>query len=125
MVFQLDGSGRTSNFLVILMNEKIKKLQQRLVALRIFPNNKEVKILRERIKKQLARLEKQIPKKSKSKKEPNQSRSGKLKRYHNYIRQIRNNYPNLSYGEIRKQLTKRRQGKPSKIPDVIWQTPSG
>ncbi|MEX0861600.1 hypothetical protein [Nitrosopumilus sp.] len=107
------------------MNEKIKKLQQRLVALRIFPNNKEVKILRERIKKQLARLEKQIPKKSKSKKEPNQSRSGKLKRYHNYIRQIRNNYPNLSYGEIRKQLTKRRQGKPSKIPDVIWQTPSG
>ncbi len=105
------------------MDDKIQKLQDRLVALRIFPNNKEVKILRERIKKQLSKLqkkEKHIPKT----RNPNISRSGKLRRYHNYIRQIRNNYPNLSYPDIRTQLTQRRHGKPNKIRDAIWQNPS-
>jgi hypothetical protein len=108
------------------MIDRIQKLKQRLDALKLFPNNKEVKILRERIKKQLSKLgKKQIKNnKSKTKQQSNQSRSGKLRRYHNYIRQIRNSYPNLSYNEIRSQLTKRRQGKDSKIPDVIWQNPS-
>jgi hypothetical protein len=105
------------------MIDRIQKLKERLVALRIFPNNKEVKILRERIKKQLTRLEKkQIKVKPKK---PNQTRSGKLRRYHNYIRQIRNNFPDLPYNVIRSELVKRRQGKPSKIPDAIWQNPSG
>lgn len=108
------------------MIDRIQKLKERLLALKIFPNNKEVKILRERIKKQLTGLKKKQIKnnKSKTKQQSNQSRSGKLRRYHNYIRQIRNSYPNLSYNEIRSQLTKRRQGKPSNIPDAIWQNPS-
>lgn len=102
------------------MIDRIKKLKERLEALKLFPNNKEVKILRVRIKKQLARLEKKQPKEPKVK----QTRSGKLRRYHNYIRQIRNNYPDLSYNEIRAQLVRRRKRKPSKIPDAIWQNPS-
>lgn len=105
------------------MTDRIEKLKQRLDALKIFPNNREVKILRERIKKQLTRLEKKQIKETKPK-PPNQTRSGKLRRYHNYIRQIRNNFPDLPYNVIRSQLTKRRQGKPSKIPDAIWQNPS-
>ena len=106
-----------------MVNDRIQKLKDRLDALKIFPNNKEVKILRDRIKKQLSNLQKKqkpIPKN----KNPNLTRSGKLRRYHNYIRQIRNNFPNLEYNQIRSELTKRRQGKPSKIPDAVWQNPS-
>ena len=109
------------------MNDRIKKLKERLDALKIFPNNKEVKILRKRIKKQLANLQnKQETKinKIKTRQQANQSRSGKLRRYHNYVRQIRNNFPNLSYNQIRTELSKRRKGKPSEIPDAIWQNPS-
>lgn len=113
---------------MIDVTQQIKKLRQRLDALKIFPNNKEVKILRDRIKRQLSRLEKKqkIKKLNKQEKnqQANQSRSGKLRRYHNYIRQIRNNFPNLDYNTIRAELTTRRQGKPSKIPDAIWQNPS-
>lgn len=104
------------------MNDRIEKLKERLDALKIFPNNKEVKILRNRIKKQLSNLQKKQPKKKKEK--SNLTRSGKLRRYHNYIRQIRNNFPNLEYNQIRGELTRRRQGKPSKIPDAVWQNPS-
>ena len=104
-------------------SERIKKLQQRLDALKIFPNNKEVRILKERIKKQLSNLQKKQDKKKKSQKS-NLSRSGKLRRYHNYIRQIRNSFPNLEYNQIRSQLSKRKQGKEVSIPDVIWQNPS-
>lgn len=107
------------------MNNRIDKLKERLDALKIFPNNKEVKILRNRIKKQLSNLQrKQNKKKPIDKEKSNLSRSGKLRRYHNYIRQIRNNFPNLKYNEIRKELSTRRQGKPSKIPDAVWQNPS-
>jgi len=104
---------------------RIEKLKERLDALKIFPNNKEVKILRNRIKKQLSNLQKkQNKKKTKSKEKANISRSGKMRRHHNYIRQIRNNFPNLKYNVIRAELSIRRQGKPSKIPDAIWQNPS-
>ena len=103
------------------MIDRIEKLKQRLDALKIFPNNKEVKILRDRIKKQLSNLQKK--QKPKPKEKANLTRSGKLRRYHNYIRQIRNNF-DLPYNQIRSELTKRRQGKPSKIPDAIWQNPS-
>lgn len=100
--------------------DKIKLLGQ-LHALKLFPNNKHVKELRKQITQKLHRLEKP---KEKQKKNPNKSRSGKLRRYHNYIRQIRNNFPDLSYKQIRSQLSKRKQGKQVSIPDVIWQNPS-
>ncbi len=97
------------------------KLLEQLKALKLFSNNKHVKQLRKQIIQKLKRLEKP---KEKQKSNPNISRSGKLRRYHNYIRQIRNNFPNLSYKQIRSQLSKRRQGKQVSIPDVIWQNPS-
>lgn len=99
------------------------KLLEQLNALKLFPNNKHVKELRKQITQKLKNLEIKKPK-PKQKSNPNISRSGKLRRYHNYIRQIRNNFPNLSYKQIRSQLSKRRQGKQVSIPDVIWQNPS-
>ena len=98
-----------------------EKLLEQLQALKLFPNNKQVKELRKQIKSKLVKIEK--PKDIK-KKSVNQTRSGKLRRYHNYIRQIRNNFPNLSYSQIRSDLTQRRKGKSVSIPDVIWQNPS-
>lgn len=101
------------------MTNKNKLLEQ-LNALKLFPNNKHVKELRKQIIKKLQRLKP----KEKLKKDSNRSRAGKLRRYHNYIRQIRNNFPDLSYNQIRSQLSKRKQGKDVSIPDVIWQNPS-
>lgn len=105
--------------------ESKEKLLDQLKALKIFPNNKTVRQLRKQISDKLKKLEKQPQKpKEKPKKDPNKARSGKLKRYHNYIRQIRNNFPNLSYNQIRSQLKKRKEGQDVSIPDVIWQNPS-
>ncbi|MBS3925137.1 MAG: hypothetical protein KGZ34_00365 [Nitrosarchaeum sp.] len=101
------------------MSDKDKLLEQ-LDALKLFPNNKHVKELRKQIKSKLDKLKNKKPKEKIQK----QTRAGKLRRYHNYIRQIRNNFPNLSYNQIRSQLSQRRQGKQVSIPDVIWQNPS-
>ena len=96
-------------------------LLDQLQALKIFPKTRLVKELRNQIKKKLEKIEqKPILKQRQS----NQSRSGKLRRYHNYIRQIQNNFPNLKYNQIRTQLAQRREGKQVSIPDVIWQNPS-
>jgi len=96
-----------------------EKLLEQLQALKLFPNNKHVKELRKQIKTKLAKIN--IKPKVKTKKD---SRSGKLRRYHNYIRQIRNNFPNLTYSQIRSELTQRRKGKQVSISDAIWQNPS-
>lgn len=105
------------------MSEEQKKLLEQLNALKIFPNNKLIKQLRAQIADKLKNLE---PKKKpeKPKLQPNKTRSGKLRRYHNYIRQIRNNFPDLSYNQIRAQLKKRKQGNEVDIPDAVWQNPS-
>ena len=96
-----------------------KKLLEQLDALKIFPNNKLVKELKKQIKK---KLEKQLPKQKQT--IPNQSRSIKLKKYHRYIKLVRNSFPELSHAEIRKQFSKRRRNKEVSIPDVVWQNPS-
>lgn len=105
------------------MTDEKKKLLEQLSALKIFPNNKLVKQLRKQIADKLKKLETK-KKSEKPKPDPNKARSGKLRRYHNYIRQIRNNFPDLSYNQIRSQLKKRKEGKEVSIPDVIWQNPS-
>ncbi len=102
-------------------NDKDKLLKQ-LDALKIFPVNKLVRELKNQIKTKLKKLETVIP--EKPKKDPNISRSNKLKRYHNYIRQIRNNFPDLKYNQIRKQFAKRKKGSDVSIPDAVWQNPS-
>ena len=109
------------------MSEEIrKKLLEQFEALKIFPNNKEVRILRKRILQQLERLEKKVSPASKEelKTLSNAKKSVKLKRHHRYIRLIRDNFPKLPYNQIRTQLADRKQGKQVSIPDVIWQNPS-
>lgn len=105
------------------IHDRKKKLLERLDALKLFPNNNEVRKLRSRTIRALERLE--IPKEPKPQKIQNtQKRSSSLKKYHRYIRMIRDNFPDLEYSDIRAQFAKRRQGNQVKIPDAIWQNPS-
>lgn len=107
--------------------EQLKKLQEQLDALKIFPKNKHVQALQKQITTKINSLQNTIkiskPKINKQKL-ANQSRSVKLKKYHRYIKMIRNNFPNLEHKEIRKQFSKRKQGVDVSIPDAIWQNPS-
>lgn len=105
----------------------INRLREQLDQLKNLPNIKEVIALRKRLQNEIIRLS--IPQTEPKpvedlKTQANKSRSGKLRRYHNYIRQIRNNFPNLSYNQIRKQLKERRQGLEVDISDAVWQNPS-
>ena|SRR2546428_13419015 len=100
------------------------KLAEQIESLKKLPQIKEVKALMQRLQKELARFEeKEIPIQPIIEKS-GLSRSTKLKKYHRYLRMIRDNFPNLKYNQIRKQFSKRRQGLESDIPDVIWQNPS-
>ena len=105
------------------VDEQRNKLLKRLDALKLFPNNNEVRKLRLRTQKALERLEKP----TKIKPKPiviSNKRSSSLEKYHRYIRLIRDNFPNLSYADIRKQFAKRRRGEQISIPDAVWDNPS-
>jgi len=106
----------------------INKLREQLESLKNLPNIKEVILLRKRLQSEFDKLTKQKVVETKPVQDlktlANIKRSGKLRRYHNYIRQIRNSFPNLTYSQIRKQFSQRKQGFESDIPDVVWQNPS-
>ena len=104
-----------------MVKESKEKLLEHLDALKNFPNNKLVRQLREQIKTKIKRLEDTPVLVSKN---VNLSRSSKLKRYHQYIRLIRDNFPDLTHAEIRKQFAKRRNQEDVSIPDAVWQNPS-
>jgi len=105
--------------------EQKQKLLEQLEALKIFPNNSLVRELRKEITHKLKRAEKQkIPIQLPKKEIPNTTRSSKLKKYHRYLRMIRDNFPNLKYSDIRKQFSIRKKQGQSDIPDVVWQNPS-
>jgi len=104
-----------------MAKESKEKLLEHLDALKDFPNNKLVKQLREQIKTKIERLEVAPVQVSNN---VNLSRSSKLKRYHQYIRLIQDNFPDLSHAEIRKQFAKRRNQEDVSIPDAVWQNPS-
>lgn len=108
-------------------NNQLKKLQEQLDALKIFPKSKLVRELRKQIQNKIKKLEKTIisPKPQINKQKlANESRSRKLKRYHRYIRLIRDNFPDLTIAQIRSQFSKRRKGNQVTIPDAVWQNPS-
>ena len=108
---------------IFLKEDKRNKLLDRLDALKLFPNNNEVRKLRSRTIRALERLE--IPKEPKIPKiKDTKKRSSSLKKYHRYIRMIRDNFPDLEYSDIRKQFAKRRRGDSVSIPDAVWQNPS-
>lgn len=105
------------------------KLLAQLDALKIFPNNKLVRELKNKIKIKLDRLEKiennkLITRNVDLKIKADLSRSSKLQKYHHYLRLIRDNFPELDYSTIRSQFSKRKQGTEVSIPDAIWQNPS-
>lgn len=111
------------------LEEQRDKLLKRLTALKLFPNNNEIRILRARTQKALERIEKQIvgikitttPKKIQVK---SPKRSSKLSKYWRYIRLIHDNFPNISIPEIRKQYSKRKRGEQVSIPDAVWDNAS-
>ena len=107
-----------------MSSEDKNKLLDQLNALKIFPNNKLVKELRKQILTRLERSEQKIPFIPPPKETANLVRSSKLKKYHRYLRLVRDNFPNLTYGKIRKEFSKRKQGFEAEIPDVVWQNPS-
>ena len=109
----------------MISEDLAEKLLAQLKQLKGLPNFKEVQALRKRLQKELQKI-KTYEKATRPIQiiNLNQKRSGKLRRYHNYIRQIRNNFPNLSYNQIRKQLKERKSGFQVNIPDAVWQNPS-
>ena len=105
------------------------KLSEQLKALKELPPIKEVRELRKRLERELAKL---TPKEAVEARPSDQGikisanikRSSKLSRYWRYIKLVRDNFPNLKTIEIRHQLKKRQEGQEVDIPDAIWQNPS-
>jgi len=106
------------------MSTEENKLKEQLEALKIFPDNKLVRELRKQIIEKLEKIKKKHKVQKRKKKKPKRTRSKSLEKYHRYIRLIRNNFPELSYADIRKQFAVRKKGKEVSIPDVVWQNPS-
>ncbi len=103
----------------------IDKLNEILNSLKKIPNIKEVRELRKRLQKEQKRITKPtVPKIIIPKVDANVKRSTKLQRYWRYVKLIRDNFPNLTTNQIRKQLKERQQGQQVDIPDAVWQNPS-
>jgi len=98
--------------------EKINDVLEQLQGIKI----KEAVQLRKRLVKEKKKLK--IKKPTVKISDPNKTRSLKLIRYWRYIKLIRDNFPDLTVKQIRKQLTQRQQGTKTEIPDAIWQNPS-
>ena len=98
---------------------KLNELLKSLKGLRI----KEAVSLRKRLEKEKVKLVPEVVKVERIQ-SANVKRSSKLQRYWRYVKLIRDNFPDNSVKEIRKQLTVRQQGQETDIPDAIWQNPS-
>ncbi len=110
-----------------MSEEQKKKLVEQLDALKLFPKNKLVRELQKQIKTKLEKLERKeqkIVSKEERLLKSKESKSSKLKKYHRYLRLIRDNFPDLTYSQIRKQFSERKQGSQVNIPDAVWQNPS-
>jgi len=104
----------------------LDKLREQLENLKLLPNIKEVVALRKRLAKE---LEKSIPKiKKVVAPTPTATRDEKissgLKKHFRYLRLIRDTFPDLTFGQLRKEFSRRRKGLETDIPDAVWQNPS-
>ncbi len=115
------------------LEEKRNKLNEQLEALKLFPVNNQIKILRSRINRQLEAIaEKErleaievLPTTEELEEVSNIARGKKLRRHHRFIRMIKDTfYPDMKYREIQKQLKKRKEGLKSEIPEAVWENPS-
>lgn len=105
------------------------KLGEQIKALKELPQIKEVRVLRQRLEKELEKLiAKEVieiePVDQEVKISANVRRSNRLTRYWRYVRLVRDNFPNFKVKEIRSQLKKRQEGQEVSIPDAVWQNPS-
>jgi len=108
-----------------MVSFNLDKLKEQLENLKTLPNIKEVVALRKRLQKEQKRITKPVaPKITIPKVDANAQRSSKLQRYWRYVKLIRDNFPDFSVSQIRKQLTQRQQGNEVDIPDAVWQNPS-
>ena len=115
------------------LDEKKDKLNEQLEALKLFPDNNQIRILRSRIDRQLESIEEKerlevievIPTKEELQEVSNIARGKKLSRHHRYIRMIKDTYfPDKKYREIQKELKKRKEGQKSEIAEAVWENPS-
>ena len=115
------------------LEEKRNKLNEQLEALKLFPDNNQIRILRSRINRQLENIAERerlevievIPTKAELQELSNIKRGKKLSRHHRFIRMIKDAYfPDMKYREIQKELKKRKEDKKSEIPDAVWENPS-
>ena len=104
----------------------IRKLTELEKFLKEFPNIKEIQNLKKRIRSEKKKIKiTPKPEKITLPKNVNLKRSSSMKKYHRYIRRIRDVYfPEMKYRDIQKQFKKRREEGNSSIPDVVWQNPS-
>ena len=106
----------------------VNKVREQLENLKNLPNLKEVVALRQRLAKELGILTKKTEELVEVTVFPTVTRAEKisrsLKEQFNYLRQIRNNFPDISGLELRREFSRRRKGLDSKIPDAVWQNPS-
>ena len=110
-----------------MVNFTLEKLNELLESLKGLPRIKEISALRKRLKIEKKKISKPvitIPEPEQKRVLANRSRSTKMRRNWRYVKLIRDNFPNLSIVQIRKQLTQRQQGKETSISDAVWQNPS-
>jgi predicted nuclease with TOPRIM domain len=116
-----------------------QRILAQLYALRIFPDTPTVQKLRRELEEKLDELEDEIEELEREEEEQDgeepeedevegedadEARSEGMKKYHRYIRLIHDNFPDIPYQRIRKEFSKRKRGRKSSIPDVVWQNPS-
>jgi len=102
-----------------------RKLAELEKFLKEFPNIKEIQNLRKRIKLEKKKTKITLKPEKITPKNGNIKRSSNMKKYHRYIRRIRDVYfPEMKYRDIQKQFKKRREEGTSSINEAIWQNPS-
>jgi len=110
-----------------MVSFNLDKLREQLENLKQLPNIKEVVALRKRLSKELEKATPKI-KEVVVAPTPTVTRGEKisvaLKKHFRYLRLIRDNFPDLTFTQIRKEFSRRRKGLESDIPDAVWQNPS-
>ena len=104
--------------------DKINSILDQLKGLKI----KEAVSLRKRLVKEKISLQVKEETKIKVTEFPKITKGQKisrtLKKRFRYLRLIRNQFPEISWLELRREFSRREKGLDSKIPDVVWQNPS-